>query len=242
MGTDAEIKRRVQELLDDRRPEPRALQPLPARVLGRPAPAHRRRPRARGQPEADRLRRAGLGARRVGAGADPQPAQGPAARVRPHLRLHRPRPQRRAAHLGPRDGHVPRPGRRDRDGHGPLHRAEAPLHAARCSRPCRSPIRTIARSRVRIVLEGDVPNPINPPRRATSTRAARAFTRASATSRAAAAVEGTDGPTHRAACHYPLERWPMTAEEMRLETSAPSVRVPVSSPAAPSAPAAPTAP
>ena len=30
-----------------RRPEPRALQPLPARVLRRPAPAHRHRPRAR---------------------------------------------------------------------------------------------------------------------------------------------------------------------------------------------------
>ena len=58
-----------------RRPQPRALQPLPARVLRRPAPAHRRRARARGQSEADRLRRAGLGARRVGAGADPQPAR-----------------------------------------------------------------------------------------------------------------------------------------------------------------------
>ena len=41
----------------DRRLEPRALQPLPARVLGRPAPADRHRPRARRQPEADRLRR-----------------------------------------------------------------------------------------------------------------------------------------------------------------------------------------
>ena len=54
---------------------PGALQPLSARVLRRPAAADRCRPRARGQPEADRLRRAGVGARRLGAGADPQPAQ-----------------------------------------------------------------------------------------------------------------------------------------------------------------------
>ena len=40
-------KTRVQRAARARRPEPRALQPLPARVLGRPAPAHRRRPRAR---------------------------------------------------------------------------------------------------------------------------------------------------------------------------------------------------
>ena len=84
-----------------RRPEPGALQPLPARVLGRTAAADRRRPRARRQPEADRLRRAGLRARRLRAGADPQPAQGPAARLRAHVRLHRARPQRRPAHLRP---------------------------------------------------------------------------------------------------------------------------------------------
>ena len=46
----------------------------PARVLRRPAAAHRDRARAGGAAAADRLRRADLGARRVGAGADPQPA------------------------------------------------------------------------------------------------------------------------------------------------------------------------
>ena len=39
-------EKRVRELLETRRPQPRALQPLPARVLRRPAPAHRRRPGA----------------------------------------------------------------------------------------------------------------------------------------------------------------------------------------------------
>ena len=47
---------------------------LSARVLGRPAPAHRDRPRAGGAAPADRLRRADLGARRQRAGADPEPA------------------------------------------------------------------------------------------------------------------------------------------------------------------------
>ena len=61
-----------------RRPQPGALQPIPARVLRRAAPADRDRARARRQPEADRRGRAGLRARRLGAGADPQPAQGPA--------------------------------------------------------------------------------------------------------------------------------------------------------------------
>ena len=112
----------------DRRPELRALQPLPARVLGRAAPAHRHRPRARDQPEADHLRRAGVGTRRVGAGADPQPAEGPAAGLRPHLHLHRARPERRPPRLRARDGHVPRQGGRDRLARPALPRAEAPVH------------------------------------------------------------------------------------------------------------------
>ena len=44
-----------------------------------------------------------------------------------------------------------------------LRRAEAPVHRARCSPPCRSRTRSSAGARKPIVLEGDVPNPINPP-------------------------------------------------------------------------------
>ena len=95
----ASARRASQELLETRRPLAGALQPLPARVLGRPAPADRHRPRARAAAEADRGRRAGLGARRLDPGADRQPARGPAGRVRPHLRLHRPRPRRRPPRL-----------------------------------------------------------------------------------------------------------------------------------------------
>ena len=166
-----------------RRPQPRALQPLPARVLGRPAPAHRRRPRARRQPEADRLRRAGLGARRVRAGADPQPAQGPAARLRAHLRLHRARPQRRPPHLRPRDGHVPRQGRRDREPRRsstrePKHPytgallSAVPIPNPELGRAAQARSCSRATSRARSTRR--------PP--AASTRAARASTRATATS------------------------------------------------------------
>ena len=42
--------------------------------------------------QAHRLRRAGVGARRLDPGADPQPAAGPAARLRPDLSVHRARP------------------------------------------------------------------------------------------------------------------------------------------------------
>ena len=58
-----------------RRPAPRASQPLPARVLRRPAPADRDRPGAGGQSEADAARRAGVGAGRLDPGAGDQPAR-----------------------------------------------------------------------------------------------------------------------------------------------------------------------
>ena len=76
-----------------RRPRPRALQPLPARVLRRPAAADRDRPGARPAAEADHRRRAGLGARRLDPGADHQPARRPPGRVQAHLHLRRPRPR-----------------------------------------------------------------------------------------------------------------------------------------------------
>jgi oligopeptide/dipeptide ABC transporter ATP-binding protein len=61
-----------------RRAEPRARQPVPPRVLRRPAAAHRHRPRAGPRSPAARPRRAGVGAGRVDPGAGDQPARGPA--------------------------------------------------------------------------------------------------------------------------------------------------------------------
>ena len=57
-----------------RRTEPGAREPVPARVLRRPAPAHRHRAGARPQPEDGRARRAGLGPRRLDPGAGREPA------------------------------------------------------------------------------------------------------------------------------------------------------------------------
>ncbi len=71
----------------------------------------------------------------------------------------------------------------------------------------------IGRARQRIVLEGDVPNPINPP------AACRFHPRCPRFVEGHCDVEEpllrSAGGDHTAACHYPLERWPMTVEEIR---------------------------
>jgi oligopeptide transport system ATP-binding protein len=71
----------------------------------------------------------------------------------------------------------------------------------------------LGRLRKSIVLQGDVPSPVNPP------DGCRFHPRCPRS------VEGTcdvEEPllrrfseTHEAACHFPLERWPMTADEIR---------------------------
>ena len=120
----------------DRRPQPRALQPLPARVLRRPAAAHRHRPGADPAAEAAGRRRAGLGARRVDPGAGDQPAAGPAARVRHRVPLHRPRPGDRPALLPRGRGDVPRQDRRDRRPRDALQPRRTTPTRRRCSRRC----------------------------------------------------------------------------------------------------------
>ena len=80
---------------------------------------------------------------------------------------------------------------------------------ARCSRRCRSRTPSSAGPRKQIVLEGDVPNPINPPAACRLPPALPALRRGHC---------DVDEPElrqfrrrgHRAACHFPLERWPMT--------------------------------
>ena len=76
--------------------QPGALQPVPGGVLRRPAAADRGGPGARLPAEADHLRRAGVGPRRLHPGAGHQPARRPADRLRAHLHLHRARPFRGA--------------------------------------------------------------------------------------------------------------------------------------------------
>jgi oligopeptide/dipeptide ABC transporter ATP-binding protein len=71
----------------------------------------------------------------------------------------------------------------------------------------------IGRARQRIVLEGDVPSPINPP------SACRFHPRCPRFVEGHCDVEepllAPLGGTQSAACHYPLERWPMTEAEIR---------------------------
>jgi oligopeptide/dipeptide ABC transporter ATP-binding protein len=72
----------------------------------------------------------------------------------------------------------------------------------------------IGRERKPIVLEGDVPNPINPP------SACWFHPRCPRFREGHCDVETPElrpfGEGHVAACHYPLERWPMTEDEMRM--------------------------
>jgi ABC-type glutathione transport system ATPase component len=75
----AERVTRVHELMTLVGPQPGALQPVSRRLLWRSAPADRHCPRHRPASRPHRLRRAGLGARRLDPGADPQSARRPTA-------------------------------------------------------------------------------------------------------------------------------------------------------------------
>jgi oligopeptide/dipeptide ABC transporter ATP-binding protein len=75
----------------------------------------------------------------------------------------------------------------------------------------------LGRARRQIVLEGDVPNPINPPSGCVFHPRCPRFH---------AGVCDVDDPPvssfghgHEAKCHYPLERWPLTVEEMKGRAS-----------------------
>jgi len=74
----------------------------------------------------------------------------------------------------------------------------------------------LGRERQPIVLEGDVPSPLNPP------SACRFHPRCPRFQEGHCDVEEPPlypfGDGHVAACHYPLERWPLVVEEMRKPT------------------------
>ena len=135
-ATRPRAQRRVREVLEasasirDRRWTP------PAPVLRRPVPAHLHRPSARPGARPPDLRRAGVGARRLGAGADPEPPRGHEGALRADADLHRPRPRGREEGQRPRRRHVSRPALRGR-GRSHLRRPAHP-YTARCSRPFRA--------------------------------------------------------------------------------------------------------
>ena len=65
----------------------------------------------------------------------------------------------------------------------------------------------------RIVLTGDVPSPVNPPEACVFHPRCPRFQDGQVRRRPARAAARSSGH-HEAACHYPVERWPMTAEEL----------------------------
>src|SRR6478609_4215393 len=79
------------------------------------------------------------------------------------------------------------------------------------------------RARKPVVLQGDVPSPINPPSACWFHPRCPRFHAGHCDVVTPPLYDF--GGSHSAACHYPLERWPLTAEEMR-ETTAPPLSEP----------------
>ena len=152
----AEVRRReatrrrcasaVFELLDTGQAAARLLLPPAAPAVGRPEAAGRHRPRLRRQPEGGDRRRAGLGARRLGAGGGHPAADGDPAREPHDAAVHQPRPVAGALSRRPRRRDVSRPDHgAGHDRRGVLRRPTIPT-PRRCSRRCRSPTPRCARS------------------------------------------------------------------------------------------------
>jgi oligopeptide/dipeptide ABC transporter ATP-binding protein len=78
----------------------------------------------------------------------------------------------------------------------------------------------LGRSRKPIVLQGDVPSPINPPQACPFHPRCPRFVDGKCNVDVPP-LEPIGSPTHLSACHFPLEHWPMTEDEMRHPQGAP---------------------
>src|SRR4051794_25958330 len=83
----------------------------------------------------------------------------------------------------------------------------------------------LGRARQPIVLEGDVPNPINPPDGCRFHPRCPRFQEGVCDAAIPELLEV--GPGHTASCFFPLERWPMTVEEMRQVSGSESAPAPM---------------
>src|SRR5207302_4620513 len=111
-------------------PRRRLVRQVPPRVLRRPAPEDRDRPRACPEAGGPDLRRVGLGARRLGPGPAVEPSAGFAGRIRNELPVHLARPRRGPLHGRRSHGDEGRRDRRDRRPGRDLLEPEASLHAS----------------------------------------------------------------------------------------------------------------
>jgi oligopeptide/dipeptide ABC transporter ATP-binding protein len=79
----------------------------------------------------------------------------------------------------------------------------------------------LGRVRERVVLEGDVPNPINPPAACHFHPRCPRFNEGHCDV-VTPELRTVGAPGHTAACHYPLEKWPMTKDEVRRPRERPA--------------------
>ena len=131
-----------------------------ARIFRRPAPAYLDRAGAFQRAGIPGVRRAHQRARRVGAGADPQPDAGPAGAAGADLPVHQPQPGRGAAHVRPAGGDVSRPHRRAWSGGDDVPRRRGTPTRGCCWK--RSPTSS-GSGAPRTPVGGEVPSPIDPP-------------------------------------------------------------------------------
>jgi oligopeptide/dipeptide ABC transporter ATP-binding protein len=79
----------------------------------------------------------------------------------------------------------------------------------------------LGRSRKQIILEGDVPSPLNPPEACRFHPRCPRFVDGKCNVDTPELIERATNPGHLAACHFPLERWPMSEDEMRHRDAPP---------------------
>jgi oligopeptide/dipeptide ABC transporter ATP-binding protein len=99
--------------------------------------------------------------------------------------------------------------------HAPQHPYTAALLSAV---PIANP--KLGRERRQIVLEGDVPNPINPPDGCRFHPRCPRFAEGTCDAEEPSLRAGRESG-HEVSCHFPLERWPMTEEEIRQRPAVP---------------------